>query len=84
MTQNFEIWPELPSLLRPTCKNQQDIVLKDVQKHLKSVFEHPHKISIKDYLIPHVSSSKTPKKMFDALTKLYKGKSINWNMTLRT
>ena len=28
--------------------------------------------SIKDHLIPHVSSLKTPKAMFDALTKLLK------------
>ena len=33
--------------------------------------------SIKDNLIPHVSSLKTPKKMFDALTKLFEGKNIN-------
>ena len=39
--------------------------------------------SIKDHLIPHVSSLKTPKAMFDALTKLFEGKKINWKMTLR-
>ena len=39
--------------------------------------------SIKDHLIPHVSSLKTPKKMFDALTTLYEGKNINRKMTLR-
>ena len=33
--------------------------------------------SIKDHLIPHVSSLKTPKSMFDSLTKLFKGKNIN-------
>ena len=33
--------------------------------------------SIKDNLIPHVSSLKTPKKMFDALTKLFRGKNIS-------
>ena len=38
--------------------------------------------SIKDHLIPHVSSLKTPKEMFDSLTKLFEGKNINWNMTL--
>ena len=32
--------------------------------------------SIKDHLIPHVSSLKTPKAMFDALTKLFEGKNI--------
>jgi hypothetical protein len=33
--------------------------------------------SIKDHLIPYVSSKKTPKEMFDALTRLYEGKNIN-------
>jgi hypothetical protein len=40
--------------------------------------------SIKDYLIPYVSSKKTPKEMFDALTRLYEGKNINRKMNLRT
>jgi hypothetical protein len=40
--------------------------------------------SIKDHLIPYVSSKKTPKEMFDALTRLYEGKSINRKMNLRT
>ena len=40
-------------------------------------------LSIKDHLIPHVSSLKTPKAMFDALTKLFEGNNINWKMSLR-
>ena len=40
-------------------------------------------VSIKDHLIPQVSSLKTPKAMFDALTKLFEGKNINRKMTLR-
>ena len=39
--------------------------------------------SIKDHLIPDVSSLKTPKAMFYALTKLFEGKNINRKMTLR-
>ena len=39
--------------------------------------------SIKDRLIPQVSSLKTPKAMFDALTKLFEGKNINQKMNLR-
>ena len=39
--------------------------------------------SIKDHLIPQVSSLKTPKAMFDALTKLFEGKNIKQKMTLR-
>ena len=39
--------------------------------------------SIKDHLIPQVSSLKIPKAMFDALTKLFEGKNINPKMTLK-
>ena len=39
--------------------------------------------SIKDHLIPYISSLKTPEKMFDSLTKLFEGKNINRKMTLR-
>jgi hypothetical protein len=39
--------------------------------------------SIKDHFIPHVSSLKTPNKMFDSLSRLYKGKNTNWKITLR-
>ena len=39
--------------------------------------------SIKDHLIPHVSSFKTPKEVIDALTKMFKVKNINQKMTLR-
>ena len=39
--------------------------------------------SFKDHLISHVSSFKTPKEVFDALTKMFKGKNINQNITLR-
>ena len=38
--------------------------------------------SIEDHLIPHVSSLKTPKEVFDALTNLFEGKNINRKMTL--
>ena len=36
--------------------------------------------SIKDHLIPQVSSLKTPKDMFDTINKLFEGKNINWNI----
>ena len=39
--------------------------------------------SIKDHLIPQVSSLKTLKAMFDSLTKLFEGKNINYKMNLR-
>ena len=40
--------------------------------------------SIKDHFLTQVSSLKTPKDMFDALTKLFEVKNINQNMTLRS
>ena len=39
--------------------------------------------SIKDHLIPHVSAFKTPKEVYDSLTKMFEGKNINRTMTLR-
>ena len=55
---------------------------KDKAKHKKSLVKAKRIIadSIKDHLIPHVSSLKTPKQMFDALSRLYEGKNINRKM----
>ena len=39
--------------------------------------------SIKYHLIPHVSTFKTPKEVYDSLTKMFEGKNINRKMTLR-
>ena len=56
------------------------------EKHQKYTIKAKRIIvdSIKDHLIPYVSSKKTPKEMFDALTRLYEGKNISWKMNLRT
>jgi hypothetical protein len=56
------------------------------EKHRKNMAKAKRIIadSIKDHLIPHVSSLKTPKQMFYALSRLYEGKNINRKMTLRT
>ena len=58
---------------------------EDKVKYKKSLVKAKRIIadSIKDHLIPHVSSLKTPKKMFDALSRLYEGKNINRKMSLR-
>ena len=39
--------------------------------------------SIKDNLISQVSSRRTPKEMFDALSNLFEGRNINRKMNLR-
>ena len=56
---------------------------KDLHKNKLVMAKRIIADSIKDHLIPHVSSLKTPKAMFDALTKLVEGKNINQKMTLR-
>ena len=40
-------------------------------------------VSIKDQFIPQVSYKETPKKMYDALSKMYEGRNINRKMNLR-
>ena len=40
--------------------------------------------SIKDHLIPQVSSKKTPTKMYDALYRMYEGRNINIMMNMRS
>ena len=59
---------------------------EDKAKHKNNLVKDKRIIvdSIKDHFIPHVSSLKTPKEMFDALTNFYEGKNINRKMTLRT
>ena len=39
--------------------------------------------SVKDNLIPQVSSMETPKEIFNALWSLFEGRNINIKMTLR-
>ena len=59
---------------------------EDKAKHKKSLVKAKRIIvdSMKNHLIPHVSSLKTPNQMSDALYWLYEGKNINGKMTLRT
>ena len=44
-------------------KHEQDLI-----KEMRIIVD-----SIKDHLIPQVSSKKTPKKMYDALSRIYEG-----------
>ena len=68
--------------------NEEILVLegddaKSLQKKNLAMDKRIISDSIKDHLIPHVSSLKTPKAMFDSLTKMFEGKNINRKMTLR-
>ena len=55
------------------------------EKHQKDLIKAMRIIvdSIKDHLIPQVSSKETPKQMYDALSVMYEGSNINRKMNLR-
>jgi hypothetical protein len=91
---NFRAWKyriglilvenDLSRFIKKKVEELEDAVEK--AKHQKDSIRAQRIIadSIKDHLIPYVSSKKTPKEMFDALSKLYEGKNINRKMNLRT
>ena len=56
------------------------------EKHKKDIIRAKRIIvdSIKDHLIPQVSSKDTPKEMFDALSRMYEGRNIKRKMNLRS
>ena len=51
-------------------KHEQDLI-----KEMRIIVD-----SIKDHLIPQVSSKKTPKKMYDSLSRMYEGRNIKMNL----
>ena len=55
------------------------------EKHQKDLIKEMRIIvdSIKDHLIPQVSSKETPNQMYDALSRMYEGNNINKRMNLR-
>jgi hypothetical protein len=85
--ENFRAWKyriglileenDLARFVKEELPEPEDVVEK--AKHQKDTIRAKRIIadSIKDHLIPYVSSKKTPKEMFDALTRLYEGKNIN-------
>jgi hypothetical protein len=57
----------------------EPVDVADKENHQKDTIRAKRIIrdSIKDHLNPQMSSNKTPKEMFEALTRLYEGKNIN-------
>ena len=85
-TDNFEAWKYRTSLILEENDLDQFISKEFLEPKGDEAKARAKRIitdSIKDHLIPHVSSLKTPKEVFDAMTKLFEGKNINWKMTLR-
>jgi hypothetical protein len=75
---------ELARFGKEEVSEPNDVARKE--KHQKETIRAKRIIvdSIKDHMIPYVSSKKTPKEMFDALNRLYEGKNIIQKMNLRT
>jgi hypothetical protein len=92
--ENFHAWKyriglileenDLARFVKNEVPEPDDAVEKT--KHQKDTIRAKRIIadSIKDHRIPYVSSKKTPKEMFNALTRLYEGQNINRKMNLRT
>ena len=92
--ENFRDWKYRIGLILEE-NDLARFVKEEVPEHADAVEKEKHQkdtirakriivVSIKDHLIPYVSSKKTPKEMFDALTRLYEGKNINRKMNIRT
>jgi hypothetical protein len=76
MNYQIMLWKRLQNLRKKKLKVS---MMKNLIRAKRIIAD-----SIKDHLIPHVSPLKTPKEMFDALSRLYEGRNINKKMDLRT
>ena len=88
--ENFRAWKYRIMLILQ--ENDLDKFVKEEVKEEEAKSKHKKDMiiakriiadSIKDNLIPQVSSRETPKEMFDALSSLFEGRNINRKMTLR-
>ena len=90
---NFWAWKYIISLIFEENELHQFITREVLEiegdeakaTHKKNLSKAKRIISyyIKDHCIPRVSSFKTLKEVYDALTKMFEGKNINWKMTSR-
>ena len=62
----------------PEEEEAKEKYFKDQVKAMRIIAD-----SIKNHLIPQVSSLETPKQILDSLTRMFEGKNINRKMTLR-
>ena len=90
---NFRAWEYIISLILEENDLDQYITAEVLEpKGDEAKADHKRRMakdkiiiaySIKDHLISHVSSFMTTKEVYDALTKMFKGKNINHKMNLR-
>ena len=91
--KNFRAWKyrimlilqenDLEKLVNEEVKEPKEEEAKSKNKKDMIIAKRIIADSIKDNLIPQVSSRETPKEMFDALSSLFEGRNINRKMTLR-
>ena len=74
MTQNGDLL-QVATISREVTEPEGDEG-KDTRKRTMAKAKRIIANSIKDHLIPHVSSLRTPKEVFDSFIKLFEGKNI--------
>ena len=90
--ENFRAWKYRISLILKE-NDLDEYISKEIQEpkgdeaqdiHKKNLIKAKRIIaySLKDNLIPYVSSLKTPEEVFDALMNILEGKNTNQKMTL--
>ena len=80
---NYNKFSSRRRTIRIASEVAQNPTAKDAHKRNMAKDKRIIVDSIKEHLIPHVSAFKTPKEVYDALTKMFEGKNINWKMSLR-
>ena len=83
--EKFRAWKYRIMLILQENDLDQFVKEEAKSKHKKDMIIAKRIIaySIKDNLIPQVSSRETPNEMFDALSSLFEGRNINRMMTIR-
>ena len=91
--ENFRAWKyrimlilqenNLERFVREEVKELEEVESKSKYKKDMIIDKRIIADSIKDNLIPQLSSRENLKKIFDALSDLFEGRNINRNMTLR-
>ena len=92
LVENFRAWKyrimlilqenDLEKFVKEGVKEPEEEESKSKHKKDMIIAKRIIAESIKDNLIPQVSSRETPKEMFDALSSLFEGRNINRKMTL--
>ena len=74
---------DLDKFVKEEVKEPKEVEAKTKHKKDMIIDKRIVSDSIKENLIPQISSMETPKEMFDALSGLFEGRNINRSMTPR-